>query len=481
MPTSNGKIYSETVGGVQYGISIEDVSNCIGENSLDVGTLCRSDKINIFAKYKPLVLGSPVELTDSQRYELNHGFTPQYITIRESGNPTKMTTWTQWRAPRDGEWSRLLDFNGYNHNATEYIKDVDVHTDHLDEQSIIINRGILSDILTVATGVTLTSQQRTQLESMLKGTLYIKVSINPDADLKLSDFHWDNALGGDLKDFYWCVALIFPKMLSSNNSPAAYGFSTKKIGDLEKDGLYDAIEFEVQTAPNTSLWTAVDPTQNINDKPLLVIGLVKSNNGAPTTFLSPCVFTEWDKYTWLKQYTSYKTWNGRKINNYTYFKGGFSTTAPNSVTLFPYNSQNRYTRRIVLTALYQIWSCDSSGALVNSGATKINATPQWRLQLRHTDGTSVTASGDIEVGTGNTRGFEGNTENVADSLGVVNFPEDKAGNYTGTLQLWVDNSNATTLATIGGEPALVEYAERLDDYNGFVSLITIQIQNYYIG
>ena len=51
MSVSNGKIVAP--------VSIADVKSVLGESSNDLATLCKSSKINVWAKYKPTVYPSP--------------------------------------------------------------------------------------------------------------------------------------------------------------------------------------------------------------------------------------------------------------------------------------------------------------------------------------------------------------------------------------------------------------------------------------
>ena len=46
MSVSNGKIIAP--------VSIEDVKTVLGESSNDLATLCKSENINIWSKYKPI-------------------------------------------------------------------------------------------------------------------------------------------------------------------------------------------------------------------------------------------------------------------------------------------------------------------------------------------------------------------------------------------------------------------------------------------
>lgn len=66
MPQSNGKIWADVVNGVKRGISTADVSICLGENSLDDGTLCLSNKINKAALFCPRYVRRPgIELREN--------------------------------------------------------------------------------------------------------------------------------------------------------------------------------------------------------------------------------------------------------------------------------------------------------------------------------------------------------------------------------------------------------------------------------
>lgn len=59
MPYSDGRIYARIVDGKRIGISTHDVSACLGVTSLDVGTLCRSAKINWKSRYRPVPYDTP--------------------------------------------------------------------------------------------------------------------------------------------------------------------------------------------------------------------------------------------------------------------------------------------------------------------------------------------------------------------------------------------------------------------------------------
>ena len=44
---------------IQAPVSIADVKTVLGETSNDLATLCKSEKINIWAKFKPVELNKP--------------------------------------------------------------------------------------------------------------------------------------------------------------------------------------------------------------------------------------------------------------------------------------------------------------------------------------------------------------------------------------------------------------------------------------
>lgn len=113
-------------------LSTDDVAITIEEASYDVGTLCSSSKINMWAKYKPEKVGGPQTLYLSQRQANNFGIEPSVIypqptTFRTAVfNGTFNGGWKYNRpSPSNGDWARLDDFLnstnaskvGYNHYA----------------------------------------------------------------------------------------------------------------------------------------------------------------------------------------------------------------------------------------------------------------------------------------------------------------------------------------------------------------------------
>ena len=109
-------------------LSVYDIANCIGVASTDVGTLCTAkSKINIWAKYKPVRYNSIKALTEEQRKQCAYGildvqeydFTQQSVLNQAFENALNRVYSWQYEIPEGGVESlyRMLDFDGYNHNA----------------------------------------------------------------------------------------------------------------------------------------------------------------------------------------------------------------------------------------------------------------------------------------------------------------------------------------------------------------------------
>lgn len=81
MPHSGDIIKTETVEGVTYGVSIDDVRSVLGAASRDLGNLCRSSLINKWARYKPVVSPSLLPLTFAQISNAKFGLVPRLNTV----------------------------------------------------------------------------------------------------------------------------------------------------------------------------------------------------------------------------------------------------------------------------------------------------------------------------------------------------------------------------------------------------------------
>lgn len=117
MAHSNGRITAP--------VNTDDVKDTIGENSHDVGTLCLSNKINRWSKYKPVEYPSPDSVTNywqgtdgknGLHIDLNadNTFTNDFVRSFYN-NPDN------WGYVHPQGFLRLTDFDGYNHNCIPFI------------------------------------------------------------------------------------------------------------------------------------------------------------------------------------------------------------------------------------------------------------------------------------------------------------------------------------------------------------------------
>lgn len=135
MANSNGKITAP--------VGISDIRSVLGVSSADLGTLCQSSKINLWAKYKPVRLYQVVDTTDQYDYTNLKwkssatwwkglsgefaGITPpsavstisQLIALYNGGN----NGWVYNRPTGSIHPFRLTDFAEYNHRATPAMQD----------------------------------------------------------------------------------------------------------------------------------------------------------------------------------------------------------------------------------------------------------------------------------------------------------------------------------------------------------------------
>lgn len=109
-------------------IAISEIAQCLGVASQDLGTLCTSGQINMWAKYKPVPRYSYSELTEAQRKDVGYGTNATHIDVssasgRQQACDNAIAGNAGWYhdKPHDGSGTgnqyRVLDFNGYNDNA----------------------------------------------------------------------------------------------------------------------------------------------------------------------------------------------------------------------------------------------------------------------------------------------------------------------------------------------------------------------------
>ena len=112
--TSNGKITAP--------VTTTDIGTTLGTSIRNVAGLCQSKLVNRWSKNKPVVYNSTSALTDAQRKLTNYGFDMNYaagIYIPDLFNRAIENPNWVYLQPQNGNWHRMLDFNGYNHNAVE--------------------------------------------------------------------------------------------------------------------------------------------------------------------------------------------------------------------------------------------------------------------------------------------------------------------------------------------------------------------------
>ena len=99
---------------------VGDVAAVLGDSSTDLGTLCRSSKINKWAKYKPVQFNSITSLSDQSRYEVNYGIdVNSAYSLDIASLFTKAASNPDWGYVRPTSYFILGDFDKYNHNAVQ--------------------------------------------------------------------------------------------------------------------------------------------------------------------------------------------------------------------------------------------------------------------------------------------------------------------------------------------------------------------------
>ena len=129
-------------------VSVDDVKSLLGESSNDLATLCKSSKINVWAKYKPTVYPSPFPDDWYKSKDGNYGLN---ITV-----DNRVSSWSAlvaeyskanngysniYKRPSGGATSpyRLGDFRGYNHKAKPEISDYLAATNYLEDSQISLS------------------------------------------------------------------------------------------------------------------------------------------------------------------------------------------------------------------------------------------------------------------------------------------------------------------------------------------------------
>ena len=140
MALANGKITAP--------VSVDDVKSVLGESSNDLAALCKSSKINVWAKYKPTVFPSPFPDDWYKAKDGNYGLN---ITV-----DNRVSSWSalvaEYSKPNNGYSNiyirpsggatspyRLGDFRGYNHKAKPEISDYLAATNYIEDSPISLS------------------------------------------------------------------------------------------------------------------------------------------------------------------------------------------------------------------------------------------------------------------------------------------------------------------------------------------------------
>jgi hypothetical protein len=123
--------YDSSEGRITKPVSLDDIGQCLGVSSRDLGTLCESENIKFWAKAHPLRSSLKRELTENDRKAEAYGIilditewrTTSSLHIQNAfkaataSNPSYSWVYLKPRGIDYNEWYRILDFDGYFHGA----------------------------------------------------------------------------------------------------------------------------------------------------------------------------------------------------------------------------------------------------------------------------------------------------------------------------------------------------------------------------
>lgn len=107
-------------------LNTADISQATAEGSLDVGTLCRSGKINPFAKFKPINHTAIGEVTDAQRLTGNFGLAIPAVTTPAQLLNNDGTAAVSWVYTARTQMYRMFDFTSQATSTYGYYKEAPV-------------------------------------------------------------------------------------------------------------------------------------------------------------------------------------------------------------------------------------------------------------------------------------------------------------------------------------------------------------------
>lgn len=110
-------------------VGVEDVRWALGENTLNIGWLCTSNKICKYSRKKPYAFGGPNALTDEVRKNNNYGMVPKFIMlVSYPSSNMGLAPWGQWSLPASDQFKRLSDFDGYIRTAGKFVTAVRIRS-----------------------------------------------------------------------------------------------------------------------------------------------------------------------------------------------------------------------------------------------------------------------------------------------------------------------------------------------------------------
>lgn len=115
---------SHTLTTITKPVNTIDISSVLGVASRQVGYLCSNKHLrsNIWAKYKPVRFNKRNEIEEATKASVRYGMNVSAVNT-DKGQIGKDVVW-QYLPPRGVSYNepcRMLDFNGYEHNATQPI------------------------------------------------------------------------------------------------------------------------------------------------------------------------------------------------------------------------------------------------------------------------------------------------------------------------------------------------------------------------
>lgn len=108
-------------------IGLKEIADLIEESSYDVGTVCNSQKVNMWSLYRPIFHEAVGIIGDGEREAERWGYKFDIVTTLGLLKPAA------WETTRPGNgWKRLTDFEGYNHKAYKFIPTLTDQTSSVD-------------------------------------------------------------------------------------------------------------------------------------------------------------------------------------------------------------------------------------------------------------------------------------------------------------------------------------------------------------